>query len=157
MTIHMETRLANQLLKKISVIVKTINQRLQADTTIILLPELPNLQQDMITNTIGSQPNVQQDMTTNIIGSLLKIHPDVIFHSTGYISNIDYSSINFLINVYQQFLLLTLVATKQNAFLKQQLANNRLYLLFLRNIEMFVETETASTIQQFMFLLQKRL
>ena len=153
----METRLANQLLKKISVIVKTINQRLQADTTIILLPELPNLQQDMITNTIGSQPDVQQDMTTNIIGSLLKIHPDVIFHSTGYISNIDYSSINFLINVYQQFLLLTLVATKQNAFLKQQLANNRLYLLFLRNIEMFVETETASTIQQFMFLLQKRL
>ena len=96
MTIHMETRLANQLLKKISVIVKTINQRLQADTTIILLPELPNLQQDMITNTIGSQPNVQQDMTTNIIGSLLKIHPDIIFHSTGYISNIDYSSINFL-------------------------------------------------------------
>ena len=96
MTIHMETRLVNQLLKKISVIVKTINQRLQADTTIILLPELPNLQQDMITNTIGSQPDVQQDMTTNIIGSLLKIHPDIIFHSTGYISNIDYSSINFL-------------------------------------------------------------
>ena len=120
MTIHMETRLANQLLKKISVIVKKINQRLQADTAIILLPELPNLQQDMITNTIGSQPDVQQDMTTNIIGSLLKIHPDIIFHSTGYISNIDYSSINFLINVYQQFLLLTLVATKQNAFLKQQ-------------------------------------
>ena len=116
----METRLANQLLKKISVIVKKINQRLQADTTIILLPEVPNLQQDMITNTIGSQPDVQQDMTTNIIGSLLKIHPDIIFHSTGYISNIDYSSINFLINVYQQFLLLTLVATKQNAFLKQQ-------------------------------------